>query len=1157
MRLRTLRLTRYGIFTDHEIVFGPRKEDTPDLHVIYGPNEAGKSTALAGYLDLLFGIRPQSPYGFRHPYQTMLVGGVLEFQDGTIHDLDRIKRQKDSLLGRNGQPAGESLMAGLLRDIERDTYRTMFSLDDESLEDGGREILASKGDLGRLLFQASAGLVDLGRTLDDLRRTADEFHRPRSGEKTELGRLKARLKELKAQQKSLDLSAGDYTARVEACKQARSAYEEAAALRSQRETEAAALRARLTCLADYRTLMTRRDELRGFEDLPEPPNHWLESIPELATRETTAATRHADAGAEIQRLEQALQSIEIDEAVLTHAARIESLDGNLGGFETVIKELPRLRAERERVAGEIEDSLRRLGAPGGATPETLLLAEPKIGAFEELIGRGSGLQERLSSARSEHDEARERLERTREEFGDSEIGRDLTSLQSLVTSLRRSDHDHRRRMAEKEKDRLLALLADQRAALAPWSGAVEDLVATTVPETTRMADWKAALETARATERRHADTMERLSTAHRQLEAELKAMVAPGDAIDDEHAAMLRARRDSAWALHRSRLDQETARAFEASMREYDALADERLLRADEVARAKEKRQRLAGLAAELASTRDLRTKAEEETNRIAGEVARAVAVMALPVHTAVLELEGWLARRAAVLKTRATLQEVDRELASALADGKAARERMATALATDEISHATEADLETLLELAQRTIDHDSKAGAVLREREDDLKHRARTLKDADRALEAWREEWDSALSGCWFEGAGRSPSTSEVGCILAALPDLERALSKRNDQDRDIRRMEAERDKFTAEARTLAEALGETFDQERARDGLLALRSRLRTARNHETSREEKGRELEEARLRLRRMESDMVGDKALVAEITALFGVASMTEVSVRRDRILKRREIQMQVGALEDRIMRTLNEPDRASAEALLAAANRADLDTTLTELEGRLKDDESRCLDLHAAWSKAKDALAADGADGDVAKLKEEQQTVLLETEQGALTHLRLLIGIEAAERGLRIYRDRHRSSMLTRASQAFQTITRGDYVGLSSQPAKGGEVLIARSRDGGSKTASELSKGTVFGLYLALRDAGYHEFVGKREPLPFIADDIMETFDDHRAEQAFRLLAGLATMGQAIYLTHHRHLCEIAREACPAVTVHELPALGNTKPRGG
>lgn len=59
MRLRRLDLTRYGKFTDRSIDFGERTDGQPDLHIIYGPNEAGKSTAFAAFLDLLFGIGSQ------------------------------------------------------------------------------------------------------------------------------------------------------------------------------------------------------------------------------------------------------------------------------------------------------------------------------------------------------------------------------------------------------------------------------------------------------------------------------------------------------------------------------------------------------------------------------------------------------------------------------------------------------------------------------------------------------------------------------------------------------------------------------------------------------------------------------------------------------------------------------------------------------------------------------------------------------------------------------------------------------------------------------------------------------------------------------------------------------------------------------------------
>ena len=48
--------------------------------------------------------------------------------------------------------------------------------------------------------------------------------------------------------------------------------------------------------------------------------------------------------------------------------------------------------------------------------------------------------------------------------------------------------------------------------------------------------------------------------------------------------------------------------------------------------------------------------------------------------------------------------------------------------------------------------------------------------------------------------------------------------------------------------------------------------------------------------------------------------------------------------------------------------------------------------------------------------------------------------------------------------------------------------------------------------------------------------------------DKVRAEEAFRLFAKMAEVGQVIYLTHHRHLCDIAKRVCPDVRVHQLAA---------
>ena len=141
MRLRRLDLIRYGHFTDFTIDFGARSESDIDLHIIYGPNEAGKSTSFEGFLDLLFGIPNRSKYNFLHDYENMRIGGALEI-GGEAVELIRIKKSKNDLINPAGETVPTGILASGLRGIDRDQYRAMFSLDDDTIEAGGDDIPA-------------------------------------------------------------------------------------------------------------------------------------------------------------------------------------------------------------------------------------------------------------------------------------------------------------------------------------------------------------------------------------------------------------------------------------------------------------------------------------------------------------------------------------------------------------------------------------------------------------------------------------------------------------------------------------------------------------------------------------------------------------------------------------------------------------------------------------------------------------------------------------------------------------------------------------------------------------------------------------------------------------------------------------------------------
>jgi uncharacterized protein YhaN len=1158
MRLKCLDLTRYGKFTDHRIEFGERIEGQPDLHIVYGPNEAGKSTALAGFLDLLFGIETRSRFNFIHPYPTMRIGGTLELAGGP-QELVRIKRPQNSLLDARDQPITEGVLLGELGGIDRDSYRTMFSLDDATLEAGGESILSSKGDLGQLLFSASAGLADLSKGLVDLKTEAEGFYkyRARSGE---LSDLKARLGELKAERERVDTLASDYAQLIEARDRTAVQYEAAIVSRSRIQARMDEIQRHLNALPRLTDLRALRQRIAPLIDLPDAPRGWAEELPQLQKDEIELGIRAQSLAEEIVELSGQLDAIVVDEAALRLADKVERVADLRARHVTAEKDIPERRLQLREAEFAISTILARIERTKQTDPHRLVLGASVVGALRVLIETRSGIEAALRSAADELSEARRRLNeaqtKLREAGGDPEAAQGgetrMSLLAATVAAARADDHAVRRRLAERARDAARVTLADRVRELRPWHGDIDELVDLPVPDAGEIQRWTLAIAETQKRIDQHAGEVERLTTEQIRLAAELDALSGIADLVSDQEAASIRATREQAWAEHRGKLDIASADGFEAALRRDDIVTSGRLGHLADVAKLRQASQALAMVKAECHRAVELRDVATTAMQGLQREIAAAVAVTcpALSDSMSLSQFEAWLGRRDKALEARALVRAVESDLREADADAVAVRYKLTVALDAAGLPQGADARLEALLVAGQGAIDREVELKALrasVDERQRDLANRQRDVEKATESDRDWNGNWAKTCSACWL-GEGGTPTLATAREILAAITELGPVLEKKANLVDRIGKMEKDQTTFRDEAEALASEMGIIAPSGDILDLAQAVSAQIQEAYAERTRRATAAKNLEAARTRQRILSETMAVHDRRKTEMTAFFSVATLAEVSGTLSALEKRAELTVQAEAAERDILAALRLPTMDEAEAVLDLADHTALEAEFVELKARFDDQDQRSRDVFSVHSKALDQIEAVGGDGAVAKIEEEKRTLLLDIEDRAVRYLRLKLGAAAAEQALRAYRDRHRSSMMARASEAFATISRGAYTGLAAQPEKDGEILIALAAGGGSKEAAELSKGTRFQLYLALRVAGYYEFVASRHPVPFIADDIMETFDDFRAEEAFRLFGEMAQVGQVIYLTHHPHLCEIARRVYPGARVHELAA---------
>ncbi|TPL88552.1 AAA family ATPase [Mesorhizobium sp. B2-3-12] len=1155
MRLRRLDLTRYGKFTDKAIDFGEKSVSGPDLHIVFGLNEAGKSTALSAYLDLLFGIEERSRYNFLHEYSSMRIGGLLEFEGRTLA-VSRTKSRSNSLHDAEGTPLSEIAISAQLAGLSREAYSSMFSLDDETLEAGGKAILESRGDLGKLLFTASAGLGHASDVLTALETEADSLHR-KQAQTTEIALLKKRFAELKSRKETIDTLASTFEALEAERVEAQDRYDRSLAERSALSTRLATIDRYTRAAPILPEIKRKAIRLAELPDIPSPPRTWSGTVAELIDHDARLRTRLQANGDEIDRAKAKIEAIAVDDAVLAISEQVRGLADRKARYVAAGMDLPTRKMEVQMLDQVVANCLAALGRSADPDPSRLILPAFVVGTLRTMVEQRSGITTSLRMARDEAAAALDGLNAVRGRVGEERAVPEpaRARLMAAVSQAKASSHAGEITEARALEDERQARLADATRRLQPWSGDADALSKMPVPTATHIAAWKTLAADLQRDKAVFAERLAEHEQSRVSASSRLAAVSASVDLADDDRAAVMRRERDEAWRTHRADLKAETADVFAAALAKDDDVGAGRLAHAGELADLRAMKQKAAETEAAIERVRCQLAEVEKRAEMASAEIKQIASALVEDCQAQSLDLligllEERISARADALSAWGDILLARAKVQRATAEGERVQLGLTSALQSVGIQTEVGEALEAMVVAADRFLDRQAKVDAERAEalrsvvaKEEELAARRLAVEIAERREGAWQAEVKETLKGTWLEegiaGAG-------LGSVLDQLSELSKALQDREAMRIRIRKMEADRTAFVEEVARLGAQAGERASDDAPEQVSVRLTERLEQA---ERAREARAnllldvQKLEDVREALN---AEAAAHETTKQEVLDAFGVKTLPEVVERDEQLRERDGLQSAVAELQERLTSELALGDFIQAQSLLEGLDLDGLAIEKADVERRLADLDDSLQQQLVRRTRASDKLDAIGGDSAVARIDADRRTVLLEIEEKAVRYIELKLGVMSASSALRVYRERHRSGMMSEASDAFALITRGHYTGLTTQPVRGGEVLIATQRDGQSKVADALSKGARFQLYLALRLAGYHEFAKLRPAVPFIADDIMETFDHLRSEEVFRLFGEMASVGQVIYLTHHQHLCDIARAVIPNVAIHEL-----------
>ncbi len=234
----------------------------------------------------------------------------------------------------------------------------------------------------------------------------------------------------------------------------------------------------------------------------------------------------------------------------------------------------------------------------------------------------------------------------------------------------------------------------------------------------------------------------------------------------------------------------------------------------------------------------------------------------------------------------------------------------------------------------------------------------------------------------------------------------------------------------------------------------------------------------------------------------------------------------------------------SEADREKLYAWLREHDEAALAALLAEQSAALAAEERRrteLLDRRGRLMQELERLRTD------AELEDRRQT-LIERESQLESLLEryavLALSERLMSRAKAVFEEERQPEVLKQASRFFGLMTGGAYERIVAPGDRSG--LLAESANRQLLDSAFLSRGTQEQLYLAMRFA-LCDATSREHPMPLLLDDLFVHFDEKRLANTLSVLEEISGNRQLILFTCHRHVAELLESGIKGAKLLVLP----------
>jgi len=1132
VRLLKLYLTAFGAFEGRTLDFSAKPGV---LSVVYGKNEAGKSTSLRAYEGLLFGIDSTAD-AFRHQTKKLRVGGTFLSDGGEVITFFRRRGRKDTLIDEADKPIDESRLKRLLRGVDRDLFGALYGLDHVRLREGKKALFAEGSSVAEGLFEASLSGAGVGQLAKALRSEAEALFTARATQRPLNEALRAYASAI-ANTRMYATSSATYQRQleaIEAAKQVRQAAEEDLVNleRARRRIERGLRVAPL--LSRRRNLLSRRAELGEVAHLPESA--------------TSERERHQ---AERLAAEDSLRDLVLAQQKVEHQlAALPSVELPFDAAET--------RAELSELLGSARDNPQRQAelAAERAALEAIAVDQPVRPRVFDVASERAVLD--LLTAREESRRAALRAEEQRDEERAAE--QQAASLLAEIEPYAALEVE-RLRMAvavseaallrTAQRDEQVAKRIEREAharALASelGAGSLEELAKREAPPLEELEAMRRRFETLSRAALEHSGKLSELAGQQTRARRDRDELLARGPALSEADLDRARLSRDSALEAAFSDGTDKVRSAARERVRDADALSDRLRIEADRLARLAAVERSLAVAETAIAEIGAVHERAASEAALVAQTVRERLERAGGPALEPELA-SSWFARRASALEAFASSRAAGAATGAIEADVAGITASLREVLGVEAESGAGASDVfAALRELVANGRSALSEQGAargrfekLTLERDSARTSALRAELRAQAAAASMREaslRVDVLLGEMGLE---RNASREDVVRFAQETRRAADAVAKLRKILAEIGRAAELDERLTRKTRTIADALGRaSLPVDRVAAAELTLADLSRAHRDAEARREversltEIGERVEAASERKRR------ADAALMASMRRA-GVEAESDLPAAEQRSSLVERLSRDVESVEIAIYAAGGEVAVAELEQEYAG-----FDVEQAELEDARAEDERVTLERRKEQASQQrvslEQAASQWHESRASEFAEQAASHLARAKSLALRYARLRLGSALLDREVEQYQSLHQAPVVARASQHFRALSSGSYQGVRVTLNDDDQPELSSLRGSEEVGIDGLSDGAKDQLFLALRLATIERHAEGVESLPLVFDDVLVHFDDERSQAALELFASIAPRMQVLLFTHQERVVELAAKLGPA-----------------